>query len=444
MKPIRLLIVDDEEEPRNLIRRIYEAVLPRFEFLPEITAFDTAKEAKLHALQVLKQGGKPYDLASLDLDMGDSEVHGINILEALKVAQSAWTVVVLTGLEMNPQKAAKTYSHPEELEKLLQGFRSEVQQTFWPKRSLTIAKPHPCLPVDEQNRLLRTGIEQAVKFYKDLEPKRYMFRMVKIPRMKKAPKLTKKEKNQLEAGDDGIWQNQSLPPRRVFQIQCGCGEMVELDQEHWNGLATMHELFKKGPGGVITSTESEKFEPYNQRNSKRQNTTVEPVENTPGKVEKHETSVREYFVRNGHPAWNSYDFETRMDLIEGAVPWLDDYGSLRRRQDIGISLNENDQKQLTQWSKDILHSLAEVWYLWQANERSPKIAPEPGDVNLTRKRKTEPKSKTRFRKMKSQLISNLRDKNILTFAKYIEDHVKGVDHDWTLVVTKNEVFSWKT
>ncbi len=424
MRQIRLLIVDDEDEPRNLVRKIYEEVLSDFGLgVPAITTMGNAKAAKAHALQFLDDPDEPYDIASLDLNLGDVEVTGLDILEALKLSQAAWTAVLLTGFEMDLEKAAKTFVEPKKLTQLLRSFRSEAQEKFWPMRVLVIGKPHHSLPHNEQARLLRTHIEQVAEFYRNLESQRYMFKRLEVPRKRKVKHKSKYGKRKTALAD-------TIQPRAVYQIRCGCGDMVELDEESWPGLKTMHELFKMGRNAVITAEQAMQIEPYKPRNNKLKPTKA---------IVKPREAAKDYFIGE-HPGWDSYDGATRLQLIEEAIsPWIDAYCELRKYQDTGSGLNKAQQAKLDQMLTHPLSQVAEDWY-----DNTKELTGTSGSlaeitigraaqelVNPVRQRPQEAREDVWLAQRKSRLCAALRDKNILSFADYIEENVSGTDRNWT-------------
>src|SRR5438105_11940670 len=96
MKRLRILIVEDD--PRLLYRLAewYRAIFVERGYVPEVEQATTVEQAR----QMAKAArARPFDLVSLDVNLGDSALTGLDVLDTLKRFQSAWMAVLLTGVE---------------------------------------------------------------------------------------------------------------------------------------------------------------------------------------------------------------------------------------------------------------------------------------------------------------------------------------------------------
>src|SRR6267142_6683006 len=97
MKTIRVLIVEDDSVLLSELKKHYRGFFESQGF--DSVAIEQSEDA-LDAKQLAKSASNnPYDLISLDVNLGDAEVTGLDVLSAFKRFQSAWMVALLTGVE---------------------------------------------------------------------------------------------------------------------------------------------------------------------------------------------------------------------------------------------------------------------------------------------------------------------------------------------------------
>src|ERR1035437_960841 len=97
MKAIRILIVEDDTELLPKLKALYRELFISRGFdsvtIEQACSADEAKQLAKDAAQ------NPYDFVSLDVNLGNTEVTGLHVLDAFKRFQSAWMVALLTGVE---------------------------------------------------------------------------------------------------------------------------------------------------------------------------------------------------------------------------------------------------------------------------------------------------------------------------------------------------------
>src|SRR5688572_14620714 len=92
----RILIVEDDSALLTKLKTLYRSAFERKGHHVTIEQASTIDEARS-----LAKAGKdvPYDLVSLDVNLGDSGLTGLDVLSTLGRFQSSWMVALLTGVE---------------------------------------------------------------------------------------------------------------------------------------------------------------------------------------------------------------------------------------------------------------------------------------------------------------------------------------------------------
>lgn len=398
LKPLRILIVEDEPEMRAHLKTIYSRVFQEHAFQPE---FDEAEDATKALDDAQKAASKPYDLVSLDVNLRDKTVTGLDVLGAFKQFKSAWMVALLTGIEMDASLDAVVGN--ERAEQMRRGLRSEAYTKFWPERLIVVEKPVSSLQQDQAKTLLDNRLEQIALVYEIVTRERYVFRAVTLPAIRR-----------MEKGGRILIETEITK----YQIRCGCGDLVTVD--FYAGIKVMHELFKKGRSGIINASEAKTIEPP----QKRKSSTV--------KAEPTSTSVPDQlvsFFRDKHPNWQTLGREHQLNLMEASLGGkIDRFVELMKYRDTG-AIQTSEEKELEEIVANygLLGPIADAYYV-QTKEhdvdfRSALEVIFDGQGHLAPLREPEDADDARLRKLESRLRFYLEENGCMGFSHYLRDHV---------------------
>lgn len=235
MKEIRLLIVEDDPVLLPWLKQQYREIFAGFGF--ETIAIEEAINAD--EARALAKGAekKPYDLVSLDVNLGGKRtggaapLTGLDVLLAFKRFKSAWMVALLTGVETDTT-LNKTLGN-EEAETIRKQLRREAYANFWPERLLVVEKPPARSFADDKraaNELLRNRLEQIALVYGEVSRQRYIFRPIEVKGLEQV-----------------VRPKGSNAPREFvstvsthWQIRFNCEDIRTLS--HKTGFRTLHKL----------------------------------------------------------------------------------------------------------------------------------------------------------------------------------------------------------
>jgi hypothetical protein len=178
----KILIVENEQEWADYLDLRFREL-----FKNELDVHATIEIANSgeKALALVQQVKEPYDLVSLDIDLGKSAskgpaLTGIRVLEEIKKANAAWMVSILTGVEAN-KRLGSSIGDEELAREIQEELRAIARENFPPERLLVVEKPGNKLREQdgELMKKLDNRLKQIVHIYKQLSKDRNTFRRVK-------------------------------------------------------------------------------------------------------------------------------------------------------------------------------------------------------------------------------------------------------------------------
>lgn len=251
MKPIRILIVEDDLAVLTVLEASYRKIFTAQGYQPTIEQALTVEEAR----QLAKAARvSPYDFVSLDVNLGDSMLTGLDVLATLKRFHSAWMVALLTGVESDTT-VDKTMgqSRGGDLRKQL---RRDAYASFPAERLLVVEKPSAMIPTKDAQRLLTNRLEQIAMVYEEVGRIRYVFRPIEVASLERvsAPKGRKVKRTFIET------------TARHWQIRFNCGELRTLPD--MAGFRTLHYLLSRDRNQSVTPEEALANEPKTEKNKR--------------------------------------------------------------------------------------------------------------------------------------------------------------------------------
>jgi len=289
-KKIRMLIVEDETELFSTLKKLYRDAFAAHGFTSiTIEEAKTAGEADELARQAKSN---PYDLVSLDVNLGDSDYTGLDVLATLKRFRSAWMVSLLTGVETD--KSADHTMGQEKAENLRKQLRRDAYSSFPAERLIVVEKPSITLPSEEYDLLLENRISQIALIYEEIARLRYIFRPIEVVRMErvKSKKGQPKPKRKFIETESRHW-----------QIRFDCGDIRTLPDRA--GLKTLHHLLSMDRNDSLTPEEAFVIERSIEKKSKTS-------------LDKTNDPVADYFEAQGIQ-WSAMSDEDQEKLIRAAL-----------------------------------------------------------------------------------------------------------------------------
>jgi CheY-like chemotaxis protein len=248
MKPIRILIVEDDPAILGALVDHYGSIFSARDFTSTIETANTvvlarrlAKDAAIH----------PYDLVSLDVNLGDRQLTGIDVLDTLKRFQSAWMVVLLTGVETDTTLDATLGKR--RADQLRSNLRRDAYTRFPAERLQVVEKPSSDLSESEGQKLLANRLQQIALLYDEIGRLRYVFRPIEVNSLTRVPALKG------SVGKRRFIESSSLH----WQIRFDCGELRTLPD--MAGLRTLHYLLSRERGVSVTPEEALAIEPKKEK-----------------------------------------------------------------------------------------------------------------------------------------------------------------------------------
>lgn len=433
MKDIRILIVEDDIQLGLRLKAQYQVVFNELGFSPvSIEQAITAKEAK--DLAIANQG-KPYDLVSLDVNLGRSPVAGVapltglDVLKVFKRFRSAWMVSLLTGVETDTSLDDTVGLIAAE--KLRKQLRQEAYANFFAERLLVVAKPSSAewaADAVKAEELLNNRLEQIAHVYREVARQRFIFRSIDVKgreRIKGKKGAQKKAREYVET------------KTIQWQIRYDCGDLRTLPDK--KGFKTFHRLLSMEEGESLTPEAAIALEPERK-----------------GKVPKVEASADgnpfdAYFKEKGVD-WQSMTDDNRAKLVQGvlAKPMLR-YVELRELEDEG-ELGWNEEEELVTLREELgpLILLAEEQYQ-QRQEPDPQTmndaeqsvtgALKSGVLNVSSggnydnlregQRGMDTKESGDFRQTKKRLLEYLEENGFFELAQHLEEAIRSTGSIWS-------------
>lgn len=420
MKTVRLLIVEDDAELQSRLKRIYREVFTSHGYA-SIT-IETACNVD-EARDLAKQAAAlPFDLVSLDVNLGDAELSGLDVLATFKRFQSAWMVALLTGVETDTSLDA--VMGEEKGERIRKQLRREAYQKFSAERLLVVEKPSQSMSPEQADELLRNRVEQIALVYGEVGRLRYIFRPIEVVSLERI-KTSKALKNK------------KLPKKFIetttlhWQIRFNCGDIRTLPDKA--GFKTLHHLLGLDRSQSLRPEDAIILEP------KGDTFTASPS----GKAGV--DPVAEYFIARGIP-WDEMTQVAQDHLVQVALSHLfKRYCELRELED-DEDLSPDEEDELAKIRKELgpLETCAETAYnrvcendnldlpinLGQAAQEGMHLAGDNFEENEGR-RGYDSSDAQAFRARMKRVKECLRENGFSAFADHLDGHVSSTGANWS-------------
>lgn len=425
MKSIRMLIVEDEADLLALLKKTYREVFIAQGYTSiTIETASTVEEARDLARQAQAH---PYDLVSLDVNLGDADLSGLDVLASLKRFQSAWMVSLLTGVETDA--SIDTIMGAEEGERLRKSLRSAAYRKFPAERLLVVEKPSRFLPQEEAQSLLQNRIEQIALVFGEVGRLRYIFRPLEVVSLERV-KATKEQKN--KKGARKFIETTSLH----WQIRFDCGDIRTLPDKA--GFKTLHRILSMDRGESLTPEAALVVEPKNEK----------PGQSVIAAADEAEDPLKDYFVSKGIP-WSGMEKEAQENLIRVALSHrFKRYVELRDLKDEDdLAPSEEDELNVIIKELGPLAAIAEIGYLRMAGEVEPSQDMPPisieemgqaglvpnggGYVREEGRRGEDAPSAEAFRARMMRVRDCLRENGFAPFAQHLEAFLSSSGANWS-------------
>ena len=425
MKAIRILIVEDDTDLLPKLKALYRELFMGQGF-DSVTIEETrsADEAKRLAKDAAKN---PYDFVSLDVNLGNTDVTGLDVLEAFNRFQSAWMVTLLTGVETDSTLDATVGSLEANI--LRKQLRPDAYAKFPSERLLVVEKPSVRIPAQEAEMLLRNRIQQITLVYEAVSRLRYIFRPIeatsleRVPAPKGATVIKQKRK---------FIETTSLH----WQIRFNCGDIRTLPDKA--GFKTLHHLLSLELTESLTPEAAMVIEPRNEKGSSTDSTT--PTDNP----------IAEYFNAQG-VEWENLTRQRQDEIIRVALSLrFKRYVELRGFEDESdLSLEEETDLARIKREFGPLADMAETAYQRLNPEKDGADsqgetsigalaqdglhAPSGSYERREGGRGVDSPDAQRFRARKKRICDCLRENGFADFATHVEHYVMPSGANWSYI-----------
>jgi len=419
MNNLRMLIVEDEPALLAKLEGLYRTVFGARGYDPVIEQAVTVEQAR----QLAKAAKiKPYDFVSLDVNLGDATMTGLDVLDTLKRFKSAWMVALLTGVETDTsvdETMGKTRG-----ENLRKQLRRDAYARFPGDRLLVVEKPSSGMTTDEAQSLLENRLEQIALLYEEIGRLRYVFRPIEVVGLERiaVPKGANARRRFTET------------TALHWQIRFNCGEIRTLPD--MAGFRTFHYLLSRNPSEQVTPEEALAYEPKNDR-GKGDSPTAGP------------DPVAAYFEAQGI-AWKDLSSAEQEKLIRAALSLkFHRYVELRGYQDED-DLSPSEEDELARVVRELgpLCDAAEIAYqrmrpskgcgvgdgrLSPAEMRQNDLHIGGGNYDRlgTGRRGLDSPAAQLFRARMKRVKDCLRENGFADFAEHIESCLKSTGANWS-------------
>ena len=419
MTPIRLLIVEDDPDLMTAIEDQYRKVFHLRGIDLAIERTETVEKARALARQARSA---PYDLVSLDVNLGDSQLTGLDVLDSLKRFNSAWMVALLTGVETDT--TLDSTMGVEKADELRRQLRRDAYTRFPPDRLLVVEKPSSTLPARDANTLLANRIEQIASVSEEIGRQRYIFRPIEVESLERVtqPKGSKGPRKFIETT--------SLH----WQIRFNCGEIRTLP--NLSGFKILHHLLSQTDRDFsLTPEQALAIEPKAEKPGDRMDPGVDPV--------------AQYFTAQGID-WEALTESEQEKIIQAALSLkFNRYCELRGYQDED-DLSANEETELNRIISELgpLADAAETAYLrMNPSDPDPQAASEPTPGSLAQdglhegggnydklgknRRGNDSPAAAAFRKRMERVRDYLRENGFADMATHLKEHVMSTGANWS-------------
>jgi DNA-binding NarL/FixJ family response regulator len=411
------LIVDDEPTILLALVESYRAIFTAHGYEPTIEQAVTVEDARR-----LAKAAKsiPYDFVSLDVNLGDTLLTGLDVLETLKRFHSAWMVALLTGVETDTTIDATMGKTKADY--IRTQLRRDAYAKFPAERLMVVEKPSSSIPEDERQKLLHNRLEQIALVYEEVGRLRYVFRPIEVASLErvKAPK-GRKTKRKFISTVTTHW-----------QIRFNCGEIRTLPD--MAGFRTLHFLLSRDADLSVTPEEALVNDPKNENVKGDAYATAEDP-------------IAAFFEAKGIP-WKGLANAEQEKLIQAALALkFERYGELRGYQEED-DLSQSEEEELARIVKELgpLADAAEIGYQRmkpQTEENAEDVQAamlHQSDLHVSagnydrqvagRRGEDSPAAQI-FRARMKRVKDSLRENGFADFAQHIEDYVQSTGANWS-------------
>lgn len=421
MKAIRILIVEDDDAVLSALQHAYRSILAARGFDPVIESVRNVADARRLAKTAKSD---PYDLVSLDVNLGDSALTGLDVLETLDRFQSAWMVALLTGVETDA--SADQSMGASKAESLRKQLRRDAYAKFPPERLLVVEKPPYVMAAEEAQRLLTNRLEQIVLVYEEVSRLRYVFRPIRVEKVERAPSAK---------GRAGRREFRTTGTATHWQIRFNCGDIRTLPD--MAGFMTLHYLLSRDRSQAVTPEEALAVEPKSAKTN-----TDRAIPGT--------DRVAEYFRAQG-VEWQRLPTPDQERLIQAALSLkLKRYIQLREfEDDQDISPSEDEELNSLVSELGPLSDAAESAYQrLKPKERTTLVGTDEvslasisqDDLHIdggnydrlgTGRRGEDSPAAQLFRARMKRVRDCLRENGFSDFARHLEFYVQSTGASWS-------------
>jgi ActR/RegA family two-component response regulator len=413
-----MLIVEDDSALLAGLEEQYREIFTRRGLAVSIEQATTVEKARTLAKQARSA---PYDLVSLDVNLGDSRLTGLDVLDTLKRFQSAWMVALLTGVETDSTLAATMGE--TKADDLRRQLRRDAYARFPAERLLVVEKPSSSMVPKEARNLLANRLEQIALVFEEIGRQRYIFRPIEVTSLERVPQPKGSK------GPRKFIETTSLH----WQIRFDCGEIRTLP--NLSGFKTLHYLLSRDRNASVTPEEALAIEPKTEKSA--------------GKPDSGSDPVAEYFEAQGI-SWGDLSPEDQSKLIRAALSLkFNRYCDLRSFQD-DDDLSAAEESELQRIVRELgpLADVAETGYrrmnpTESDNPENPTPAPgslaqdglHPAGGNydkLGEKRRGKDSSAAAlFRARMKRVRDCLRENGFSDLAQHLQDFVMSTGANWS-------------
>jgi len=416
MKPLRLLIVEDDAKLLDRLEALYRAAFAVHGYEPLIQTVTNVADARRIAKSARET---PYDLVSLDVNLGDASLTGLDVLDSLKRFRSAWMVALLTGVETDT--TLDRTMGVEKGEDLRKQLRRHAYARFPAERLLVVEKPAPAIPLGEANTLLANRLGQIALVYEEVGRLRYIFRPIDVTSLERVPqpKGSKAPRSFIET------------TALHWQIRFNCGEIRTLP--NLSGFKTLHYLLSRDRSASVTPEEALAIEPKAEKTRAKPSPEADPV--------------AAYFDAQGI-AWHDLTQDEQEKLIRAALSLkFNRYRELRGFQD-EEDISTSEEAELNRIVRELgpLAEAAETAYQrLRPSDRESSVQDESAtlaqnDLHLgganydtlgeNRRGKDSPVAAL-FRARMKRVKDCLRENGFADMAQHFEDYVMSTGANWS-------------
>jgi CheY-like chemotaxis protein len=419
MKRIRLLIVEDEPELSECLSGLYRTAFAEHGYGTEIEHAANVSEARRLAKSAKEH---PYDLVSLDVNLGDAELSGLDVLNTLRRFQSGWMVALLTGVETDA--SLDVTMGATKGDRIRKQLRRDAYARFPAERLMVVEKPVSTLPAMEAEQLLANRVGQIALLYREVGRLRYVFRPIEVVSLQRVPtpKSQKARRQFIETA------------ALHWQIRFNCDDIRTLPDKA--GLRTLHHLLSMERGDSLTPEQAQAIEPKQERHEAGESADGDPV--------------AKFFEAQGI-AWNTLSKLEQDKLIAAALALrFRRYVELRAyEEDDDLAAEEADELEGLRQELGPLALSAETAYQRMAGGGSdanmgiPPLqgAPEREGLHSSEGGNYEKASSGRrgydstearaFRKRMERVRDYLRENGFAEFATHLESYLMSTGANWS-------------